>query len=122
MARTTPRQFARRLRQLGATITIRNDHEFIARHRGVAVAVHFDRDHHTFETAWCCDPPSSSPIRSMTGVRRALGLPAQPILTLGTTGRRNSRTHIVAQGWLVHAEWGVSLLGAHAEGGLREVT
>lgn len=122
MARTTTGQFARRLRRLGATITIRDDHEFIAHHDDVTVTVRFDRIHHAFDTAWRGDAGDGVPIRSMAGVRRALGLPPQPILTLGTTGRRNSRIHILAQGWRFLAECGVMLGGDHASGGMAEVT
>jgi len=61
-------------------------------------------------------------IRGMAAVRRVLHLPKQPILTLGTTGRRNSRTHILCPGWNTIAECGVSLRRPHTEGALREVT
>ena len=58
----------------------------------------------------------------MAAVRRVLGLPKQPILTLGATGRRNSRTHILCPGWSTIAECGVSLRQPHTEGAPREVT
>jgi hypothetical protein len=35
----------------------------------------------------------------MVGVKRALGLPKQPIVIITGTGRRNSRTHIVRAGF-----------------------
>src|SRR5438046_6661493 len=101
MARTTAAQFARRLRRLGATVTVRDGHDVIASYRGVEVTAQFSRDVDAFDVAWRCDVSANDAIaiRSMAGVRRALGLPKQPVVTLATTGRRNSRTHILRQGW-----------------------
>jgi hypothetical protein len=77
-----------------------------------------------FDTAWRTGTPGTdpAPIHSMAGVRRALGLPKQPVLTLGGTGRRNSNIHILRPGWLSIAECGVILREPHTEGGVRDVT
>jgi len=124
LARTTAAQFARQLRRLGATVTIRDGHDVIARYHDVQVTAQFYRDVDAFDVAWRCDvsPNDTTPIRSMAGVRRVLGLPTQPIILLGTTGRRTSRTHIPRQGWSTIAECGVGLVGPHTEGALRDVT
>ena len=124
MARTTAAQFARQLRRLGAAVTVRDDREIVARYRDVEVTAQFSRDVDAFDVAWRCDvsPNDATPIRSMAGVRRVLGLPKQPVITLGTTGRRNSRVHILRQGWSTIAECGVGLRGPHTQGALREVT
>jgi hypothetical protein len=124
MARTTAAQFARRLRRLGATVTVRDGHDVIASYRGVEVTAQFSRDVDAFDVAWRCDvsPGDAIAIRSMAGVRRALNLPKQPVVTLGTTGQRNSRTHILRQGWSATAECGVGLRGPHTEGAPRDVT
>ncbi len=76
MARTTAAQFARRLRRLGATVTVQDSHDVIARHRGVEVTARFCHDIDTFNVAWRCDmsPTDAIPIHSMAGVRRVLGL------------------------------------------------
>jgi hypothetical protein len=124
MAATTAAQFARRLRQLGAAVTMPDRHTVTATYRGVKVTSRFRPDTDVFDIAHRCDgnTPQAQPIGSMAAVRRVLGLPAQPVLTLGTTGRRNSRTHILCPGWSTLAECGVSLREPHTEGALREVT
>ncbi len=124
MARTTAAQFARRLRRLGATVTVQDSHDVIARHRGVEVTARFCHDIDTFNVAWRCDmsPTDAIPIHSMAGVRRVLGLPKQPVVTLGTTGRRNSHTHILRPGWSTIAECGVGLRGPHNQRAPRDVT
>ena len=124
MARITAAQFARRLRRLGATVSVRAGHHVVAGYRGVEVTAQFSRDIDAFDVAWRCDvpPDGAIAIRSMAGVRRVLGLPKQPVVTLGTTGRRNSRTHILRPGWSTIAECGVSVREPHTEGTAREVT
>lgn len=57
----------------------------------------------------------------MAGVKRALGLPKQPIVTITGSGRRNSRTHIVRAGFTYFAECGVGLDGRGAEGSISDV-
>jgi hypothetical protein len=123
MAATTAAQFARQLRHLGATITIRDGRDVIAQYGDGEVTARFARDPDAFDTAWRTGTSATGedPIHSMAGVRRAVGLPQRPILTLGATGRRNSLTHILQQGWLVIAECGVSLRGEHTEGAPRDV-
>ena len=124
MAATTAVQFARQLRRLGATVTIRDGRDVLARYRDVEVTARFTHGVDAFDTAWRTGAPGTdaAQIHSMAGVRRALGLPKQPVLTLGGTGRRNSRIHILAPGWSTLAECGVSLRGPHNEGGVRDVT
>jgi hypothetical protein len=125
MAATTTAQFARQLRRLGATVAVRYGHEVTAGYGGVEVTSRFRPDVDVFDVAYRTDDPAAQqaePIRSMAAVRRVLGLPKQPILTLGTTGRRNSRTHILCPGWSTIAECGVSLRQPHTEGAPREVT
>jgi hypothetical protein len=124
MAATTAAQFARQLRRLGADVTVRDGHTVTARYRGVEVTSHFRPDTDAFDVARRSDggAEQAEPIRSMAAVRRVLDLPRQPILTLGTTGRRNSRVHILCPGWATIAECGVSLRRPHTQGGLREVT
>src|SRR5690606_10382191 len=123
MARTTAAQFARQLRRLGATVTVRDEHDVVARYKGVEVVARFSPDADAFDVAWRCNTPNEpAPIRSMAAVRRTLGLPKQPIVVIGQTGRRNSRTHILRQGWRSIAECGVFLPGPATEGSLRDVT
>lgn len=129
MARTTAAQFARQLRRLGATVTVRNGRDVVASYRGVEVTARFSRDVDAFDvarrTATATDDTAADDanlIRSMAGVRRVLNLPKQPVVTLGTTGRRNSRIHILAPGWASIAECGVSMPRPHREGTPREVT
>jgi hypothetical protein len=88
MARTTAAQFARQLRRLGATVTMTDGHA-TARYQGVEVTIRFHRDIDTFDVAWRCDvpPEAATTIDSMAGVRRTLGLPTHPVVTLGRTGR-----------------------------------
>jgi hypothetical protein len=123
MARTTAAQFARQLRRLGATVTIRDGRDVVASYRGVEVTARFARDVDAFDVARRTDTAADADlIRSMAGVRRVLNLPKQPVVTLGTTGRRNSRIHILRPGWFSIAECGVSIPRAHREGSPREVT
>lgn len=123
MARTTAAQFARQLRRLGATVTMTDGHA-IARYRGVEVTIRFHRDIDAFDVAWRSDVPAeaATAIGSMAGVRRALGLPKHPVVTLGRTGRRNSLIHILRPGWYSIAECGVGLRGDKVDGSPREVT
>jgi hypothetical protein len=129
MAATTAAQFARQLRRLGATVTLPDGRTVTAHYRRVEVTSRFRPDTDAFDVAYRTDDGrgvpaavGAEPIRSMAAVRRVLGLPKQPVLTLGTTGRRNSRVHILCPGWLTIAECGVSLRWPHTEGTPREVT
>lgn len=136
MARTTAAQFARQLRRLGATVTIRDcrvSSDVIASYRGVEVISRFGRDVDAFDVARRTDTAADTAaadaasddanlIRSMAGVRRMLNLPKHPVVTLGTTGRRNSRIHILRPGWFSSAECGVSIPRDHREGTPREAT
>jgi hypothetical protein len=129
MAATTAAQFARQLRRLGATVTLPDGRTVTARYRGVEVTSRFRPDTDAFDVAHRTDDGcgvqddlGAEPIRSMAAVRRVLALPKQPVLTLGTTGRRNSRIHILRPGWLTIAECGVSLRRPHTDGPPREVT
>ncbi|GAA0911544.1 hypothetical protein [Virgisporangium aurantiacum] len=140
MARTTAAQFARQLRRLGATVTIRDGRDssdVVASFRGVEVTARFGRDVDAFDVArrtdttpdtaagtWAADAASDDAdlIRSMAGVRRMLNLPRHPVVTLGTTGRRDSRIHILRPGWFSSAECGVSIPREHREGTPREAT
>jgi hypothetical protein len=127
MARTTAAQFARQLRRLGATVTIRDGRDVVAAYRGIEVTAQFAHDVDAFDVARRTDPAAetaadASPIRTMAGVRRVLGLPKQPVVTLGTTGRRNSRIHILRPGWHSIAECGVSMPREHRDGAPREAT
>jgi Trk K+ transport system NAD-binding subunit len=131
MARTTANQFARQLRRLGATVTVRDGHtddrevhDVVARHHEVEVTARFSGDVDAFTVAWRSDQPlvDTAPIRSMADVRRVLNLPKQPVVTLATTGRRNSRIHILRPGWWSIAECGVSLRCPHSQGAPRDVT
>src|SRR5689334_11648681 len=94
MGVTTAAQFARQLRRLGAATTVREGTMVTATYRGIEVTSHFRADTGAFRDAYRSDGAGedAEPIRSMAAVRRVLRLPKQPILTLGTTGRRNSRT------------------------------
>jgi hypothetical protein len=144
MARTTAAQFARQLRRLGATVTIRDGRDgsdVVARFRGVEVTSRFGRDVDAFDVARRTDTTAdtgadtgadtvaadavsddANPIRSMAGVRRTLDLPKHPVVTLGSTGRRNSRVHILRPGWFSSADCGVSIPREHREGTPREAT
>ena len=140
MARTTAAQFARQLRRLGATVTIRDGRDssdVVARYGGVEVTSRFGRDVDAFDVARRTDTAAdiaaadaasdaasddANLIRSMAGVRRMLNLPKHPVVTLGTTGRRNSRIHILRPGWFSSADCGVSLPRDHREGTPREAT
>jgi hypothetical protein len=133
MARTTAAQFARQLRRLGATVSIRDGRDVIARYRGIEVTSRFGRDVDAFDVARRTDTATDTVaadaasddatlIRSMAGVRRMLNLPKHPVVTLGTTGRRNSRIHILRPGWFSSAECGVSIPREHREGTPREAT
>ena len=124
MGVTTAAQFARQLRRLGAAATVREGTMVTATYRGIEVTSHFRADTGAFRDAYRSDGAGedAEPIGSMAAVRRVLRLPKQPILTLGTTGRRNSRTHILCRDWKTIAECGVSLSMPHTEGWLREVT
>ncbi|MEJ3741781.1 hypothetical protein WEI85_00565 [Actinomycetes bacterium KLBMP 9797] len=124
MAKTTAQQFARQLRRLGATVEVRNGCDVVARYRGVEVTAHFHPDVNEFDSAWRSDSAQNDTpvIRSMAGVRRTLGLPKQPVVTIGRTGRRNSLAHIVPAGWASIAECGVGIHGQPAEGSIRDVT
>lgn len=133
MARTTAAQFARQLRRLGATVSIRDGRDVIARYRGVEVTSRFGRDVDAFDVARRSDTAADTVaadaasddatlIHSMAGVRRMLNLPKHPVVTLGTTGRRNSRIHILRPGWFSSAECGVSIPREHREGTPREAT
>ncbi|SRR6266508_4612275 len=124
MAPTTACRFAQALRRLGATTTIRDGCDVIASYQGVQVTAHFHPDADAFDVAWRADvaPDAATAIPSMAGVKRALGLPKQPIVTITGTGRRNSRTHIVRAGFTYFAECGVGLDGRGAEGSISDVT
>jgi hypothetical protein len=124
MAKTTAAQFARQLRRLGATVTVNAGYDIVAWYRGVEVTARFHRDIDAFDVAWRTDlsPGDATAIGSMASVRRVLGLPKQPIVIVGQTGRKNSRTHILRQGWFAIAECGVGLRGDRVEGSLRDVT
>nr|WP_030500966.1 hypothetical protein [Micromonospora purpureochromogenes] len=124
MAATTTAQFARQLRRLGATVTITDGRHVVARHRGVEVTARFHREIDAFDVAWRSDASygAVAEIRSMAGVRRALGLPKQPVITLGQTGRRNWRVHILRPGWFSIAECGGSLRTGRADGLPPDVT
>ena len=100
------------------------DGQAIARYRNVEVTVRVHRDGDSFDVAWRTDVPSEAgtAIGSMAGVRRALGLPTHPVVTLGRTGRRTSRVHILRPGWYATADCGVGLCGDPVEGSPREVT
>lgn len=133
MARTTAAQFARKLRRLGATVTIRegsDGRDVVAAYRGIEVTARFTGDVDAFDVARRTDIAAATGgdtadaggIRTMAGVRRVLNLPPHPVVTLGTTGRRNSRTHILAPGWSSIAECGVSMPREHRDGAPREAT
>lgn len=134
MARTTADQFARQLRRLGATVTVtvRDGHpnddddarDVVARHHAVEVTARFAGHPDAFTVAWRTDQPpaDAAPLRSMADVRRVLNLPKHPVVTLATTGRRNSRIHILRPGWMSIAECGVSLRCPHTQGAPRDVT
>ena len=144
MARTTAAQFARQLRRLGATVTIRDGRDssdVVASYGGVEVASRFGRDVDAFDVARRTDTAAdiaadiaaadaasdtasddANLICSMAGVRRMLNLPKHPVVTLGTTGRRNSRIHILRPGWFSSAECGVSIPRDHRDGTPREAT
>jgi hypothetical protein len=133
MARTTAARFARKLRRLGATVTIRegrDGRDVVAAHRGIEVTAHFTRDVDAFDVARRSDTTAptdgdtddTGAIRTMAGVHRVLNLPPHPVVTLGTTGRRNSRIHILAPGWSSIAECGVSMPRDHRDGVPREAT
>ena len=99
----------------------------VASYRGIEVTARFARDADAFDVAQRTDTADASSvdanlIRTMAGVRRVLNLPKHPVVTLGTTGRRNSRIHILRSGWLSIAECGVSILGENREGAPREAT
>lgn len=122
MARTTAAQFARQLRRLGATANA-NGRDVIATYHDVQVTARFASDIDGFDLAWRADAPADTAvIRSMAGVKRALGLPKQPIVIIAGTGRSNSRTHIVRTGWTYIAACGVGVDGRATEGAIGEVT
>ena len=89
MARTTAAQFARQLRRLGATANA-NGRDVIATYHDVQVTARFASDLDGFDLAWRADAPADTAvIRSVAGVKRALGLPKQPIVIIAGTGRSN---------------------------------
>jgi hypothetical protein len=94
MAATTAAKFARQLRRLGATVAVRDGCDVIARYHDIEVTARFAPGVDAFDTAWRTGTPGTdtAPIPSMAGVRRALGLPKQPVLTLWWH-RAAQRTH-----------------------------